>query len=133
MSALSKQCNFNVFSCTVHLVERNDAPNGYQLLNARSVGKHQANDIVALAAEIQNADLALRNGATGKLSLIVEQIQFLQAQARRILEETDISKNLHQAACNFRKIPGTIYHLYRRDSGQKYISMLSPEVMHSIF
>lgn len=55
------------------------------------------------------------------------QIKFLQSQAQRILEETEASKGIHSAACNFRKIPGTIYHMYARESGQKYISMLSPE------
>lgn len=54
------------------------------------------------------------------------QIKFLQSQAQKILEETEQSINLHNVACNFRKIPGNIYHLYTRDSGQKYLSMLSP-------
>lgn len=133
----------------MNLVERNAAPAGYQLLNTRQVGRHQASDIVELAREIQTADQAIRNTATGKLTLILEQvrkcttylirmflclffcsglqIKFLQSQAQRILEETEASKSIHSAACNFRKIPGTIYHMYARESGQKYISMLSPE------
>lgn len=55
------------------------------------------------------------------------QIKFLQSQAQRILEETESSHSIHGAACNFKKIPGTSYHLYRRESGQRYLSMLSPE------
>lgn len=82
---------------------------------------------MALAHEISQADAAIRHTATGKLSLILEQIQFLQSQAQKVLEETNTSKRLHAAACNFRKQPGNVYHLYRRDSGQHYISMLSPE------
>lgn len=89
--------------------------------------KHTADDIVRLANEISLADSAIRHTATGKLSLILEQIQFLQGQAQKILDETSLSQRLHSAACNFRKRAGTIYHLYRRDSGQYYISMLSPE------
>lgn len=89
--------------------------------------KHATSDIVALANQIAHADAAIRHSATGKLSLIHEQIQFLQQQAQKVLDETNTSQRLHAAACNFRKLPGSIYHLYRRDSGQLYISMLSPE------
>lgn len=60
--------------------------------------------------------------------MILDQIKFLQAQAKKILEESEHSMNLHKAACNFRKVPGNIYHLYQRESGQNYLSMLSPEV-----
>lgn len=55
-------------------MERNATPAGYQLLNTRQVGRHQASDIVELAREIQTADQAIRNTATGKLTLILEQV-----------------------------------------------------------
>lgn len=112
----------------VALVERNAQPNGYKLLNAYNVGRHDAEDIISLAHQIQTADVSIRNSATGKLTMILDQIKFLQAQAQTILEESEKSMNLHKAACNFRKVPGSIYHLYQRDSGQNYLSMLSPEV-----
>ena len=35
---------------------------------------------------------------------------------------------LHHAACNLVKKPGQVYYLYERESGQKYFSLLSPEV-----
>lgn len=57
----------------MHLVERNAAPNGYELLNPNYVGKHSAYDLVTLATEIQNADVAVNNHS-GKLSLIVDQV-----------------------------------------------------------
>jgi len=61
--------------------------------------------------------------------LLLLQIKFLQAQAQKILDETAIDTNLHHAACNFKKIPGKIYHLFKRESSQQtYFSMLSPEV-----
>ena len=49
-------------------------------------------------------------------------------QARNVLEETKRDADLHHAACNFKKIPGKLYYLYKRSSGQTYFSMLSPEV-----
>uniref|UniRef100_A0A1L8DDB7 Uncharacterized protein n=1 Tax=Nyssomyia neivai TaxID=330878 RepID=A0A1L8DDB7_9DIPT len=111
----------------VNLVERNPTPSGLALVSPLRVGKHDTADLVALAREIAHADDALKNRASGKLSVILEQIRFLQQQAAKIIEETEESKKLHDVACNFQKIPGNTYHLYRRESGQKYLSMLSPE------
>lgn len=84
-------------------------------------------DLVELAREIQNANVAFHS-QSGKLGLIVDQIRFLQSQAMQILRDTKTDQFLHKAACNFKKIPGKLYYLYERESGQQYFSMLSPEV-----
>ena len=61
--------------------------------------------------------------------MIAEQVRFLQQQAKAILEEANLSKELHHIACNFKKIPGKIYYVYKREeSGLNYMSMISPEV-----
>jgi len=44
------------------------------------------------------------------------------------LEKANTDAALHQAACNMVKKPGNTYYLYQRSSGQKYFSLLSPEV-----
>ncbi|KAL5280917.1 C1orf50 family protein [Megaselia abdita] len=105
------------------LVERNPAG----LLNPLRVSAHDELDIISLASQIQTADANLKHNASGKLAVILDQIKMLQAQAKQILEETDHNRQLHSAACNFTKKPGTIYHLYERSTGQTYFSMLSPE------
>lgn len=107
----------------VNLVERNPQ----HLVSAYRAGRHETEDIVALASQIKQADVSVRNTACNKLSLILDQIRFLQAQAEKILKETEVNERLHHAACNFKKSPGTIYHLYERESGQCYFSMLSLE------
>ncbi|KAL9706520.1 hypothetical protein quinque_010038 [Culex quinquefasciatus] len=104
----------------VTLVERNPCPNGTQIVSMYRSGRREAEDIVQLAKDIQSADIQVENNACAKLLVIAEQVKFLQEQARKILEETQAAQELHHAACNFKKIPGHIYHLYRRDSGQTY-------------
>ncbi len=84
-------------------------------------------ELVDLAREIEAADATLASHATGKLKLIAEQIRQLQDAARAILQETRRSQELHRAACNFRRQPGRIYHLYRKPDGSTYFSMLAPE------
>lgn len=111
----------------MNLVERTSTPNGLQLVNSFRAGRHESEDIVALATQIKEADLVVRNTACNKLQLILDQIKFLQGQAEKILKETEVNEQLNHAACNFKKNPGTIYHLYERESGQTYFSMLSLE------
>merc|ERR1711963_198010 len=90
------------FQETVKLVERNPCPNGFQLVDPAKSGS--------------------------KLSVIAEQVRFLQQQAKAVLEEANLNAELHHIACNFKKVPGKIYYVYRREeSGAKYMSMISPE------
>lgn len=58
----------------MNLVESNDTPNGYALVNPNYVRKHNAFDLVSLATEIQNADIAI-NQHSGKLTLILDQVK----------------------------------------------------------
>lgn len=109
----------------VNLVDR--GPASSQLVSAFRAGRHESSDIVSLAEQIKHADVAVRNTACNKLGLILDQIRFLQSQAEKILQETDVNEKLHHAACNFQKRPGTVYHLYEKegDGAQTYFSMLS--------
>lgn len=109
------------------LVERNTMPQGFKLTNPFAVAKPDATDLVELAREIQKADILVRATACSKLQMIAEQVRFLQQQACKVLLEAKESSELHHAACNFRKLPGHIYYLYKRPSGKQYFSMLSPE------
>jgi len=112
---------------TVTLVETNDKPLGYELVNAYRTNKNASSyDLVELAQHIQTANQFTKANVGNKLQVIAEQVRFLQEQARKILEEANESNDLHHVACNFVKKPGAIYHLYVRESKQKFFSMISP-------
>merc|ERR1712168_21608 len=116
------------FQETVKLVERNPCPNGFQLVDPAKSGKKNQFDLVELAKNIQTADQFTRATAGSKLSVIAEQVRFLQQQAQAVLEEANLNAELHHIACNFKKVPGKIYYVYKRpESGAKYMSMISPE------
>ena len=83
-------------------------------------------ELVDLAQEIARADETVSMVASAKLEVIRRQIQALQDEARRVLTEAERAANLHRARCSFHKVPGHVYHLYRRDDGERYFSMLSP-------
>lgn len=74
------------------------------------------------------ADHFVEATTCSKLKIIAEQMKFLKQQAESVLVEARNNSALHHVACNFKKVPGTTYHLYQRPSGQKYFSILSPEV-----
>merc|ERR1711994_1080470 len=116
------------FQETVNLVERNTAPGGFQLVCPEESGKIRSQfDLVELASEIQTADKFTRATAGSKLSVIAEQVRFLQEQARKILEDAQRDKEINHMACNFKRIPGKLYFIYKRPNGKNYMSMISPE------
>src|SRR5277367_4378954 len=77
-------------------------------------------ELVDLATEIARADETMALVASAKLEVLRRQIVALQEQARAILDEAAFAAELHRARCNFRKIPGRIYHLYRRSPDERY-------------
>lgn len=87
-------------------------------------------DLVDTAREIAKADTVIGAVAADKLSQIAEQIRALQDQAREVLARAKRDAVLHRASCRFQKVPGQVYHLYRKGDGDEaphYFSMLSPE------
>ncbi|XP_002715753.2 uncharacterized protein C1orf50 homolog isoform X1 [Oryctolagus cuniculus] len=110
------------------LVELTATPGGLALVSPYHT--HRAGDpldLVALAEQVQKADEFIRANATNKLTVIAEQIQHLQEQARKVLEDARRDADLHHVACNMVKKPGNIYYLYKRESGQQYFSIISPK------
>ena len=83
-------------------------------------------DLVDAAAEIARADTLIGTVVNARLQTIQKQIRALQDEARSILEEAQRSARMHRARSNFQKVPGRVYHLYRRPDGELYFSMLSP-------
>ncbi|XP_075995970.1 uncharacterized protein C1orf50 homolog [Genypterus blacodes] len=73
------------------------------------------------------ADDYIKANAYNKLTVIADNMRYLQEQAKKVLEEAKRDANLHHAACNIGKKPGNMYFLYQRLSGQKYFSIISPQ------
>lgn len=61
-----------------------------------------------------------------KLTVIAEQIKYLQDQARKIIMDSEKNFELHKATCNFIKRSGHIYHLYAKPDDSLYFSLISP-------
>uniref|UniRef100_A0A3Q2E3P8 Chromosome 1 open reading frame 50 n=1 Tax=Cyprinodon variegatus TaxID=28743 RepID=A0A3Q2E3P8_CYPVA len=112
----------------VQLVESSPAPSGVELVSSyqtNSLGDTM--DLVALAQQVQKGDDFVKANACNKLTLIADQIRYLQEQARKVLEDAKRDADLHHAACNIVKKPSTMYYLYQRPSGQKYFSIICPQ------
>ena len=113
----------------VNLVARDSCPNGYQLVDADRSGKKSQHDLVELAAQVEKADQFTRATAGSKLQVIAEQVRFLQEQARKVLEDARMNALLHKTSCNFKKIPGKTYYVYkqRKNPEEEFLSMISPQ------
>jgi hypothetical protein len=79
-----------------------------------------------LAEEVARAESMLSARTGAKLRVIADQIKALQAEARKVLTEAREEQALTHAECAFKRIPGKIYHLYRKPGGSTFFSMLSP-------
>ncbi|XP_071376833.1 uncharacterized protein C1orf50 homolog [Centroberyx affinis] len=113
---------------TVTLVESSSAPSGLELVSSYQTNRvGDPMDLVALATQVQRGDDFVKANASNKLTVIADQIRYLQQQARKVLEDAKKDADLHHAACNIVKKPGTMYYLYQRPSGQKYFSIISPK------
>lgn len=77
--------------------------------------------------QLREADRFLGAVSHGKLQLIVEQINYLKQQARKIIEEANLNMELHKASCSFEKRTGHTYHLYKKADDTLYFSLLSPQ------
>lgn len=97
------------------------------ILNSYRATRREAGDLEKLVETLKNSETHVKNTALNKLQVIGEQIKFLQQQAKDILESASTNNDLHHIPCNFVKVPGKIYHLYQRPSGDKLWSMISPE------
>ena len=84
-------------------------------------------NVLDLAQEVEQAEKIISTTSHAKLKLIAEQMLQLKQQARQILEDTQKNNQLHRAQCQFQKIPGKTYHLYKKPDQQLYFSMLNPQ------
>jgi hypothetical protein len=75
---------------------------------------------------ISNALLAMDQQTAMQLNQIQEQIQLLYRQAQDIRNRTDVSVWIYQAEMGFDPLINHIYHLYLRDNGRHFLSMVSP-------
>ena len=66
----------------------------------------------------------------GKLELIAKQISYLQTQAVEIYNNHQLSTEINEISCNFKKTPGTIYYLYEKNN-IKFLSLISNEEWNS--
>ncbi|XP_076862383.1 uncharacterized protein C1orf50 homolog [Brachyhypopomus gauderio] len=115
-------------STVVTLVETSRNPSGIVLVSPYQTNRvGDPMDLVALAQQVQKGDEFIRANACNKLTVIADQIRYLQEQARKVLEDAKRDTELHHAACNVVKKPGNMYYLYERQSGQRYFSILSPK------
>ncbi|EFO85724.1 hypothetical protein CRE_01637 [Caenorhabditis remanei] len=95
--------------------------------NARQTDKIDADDLVALANQLNSARQLVKGRACDRLKQIADQMEQLHMAARAVLEDAQRDEELHNVPCNMQKQPGRIYHLYQKQgSMDKYFSMLAP-------
>jgi len=54
-------------------------------------------------------------------------VMMLQAEYQKMMEEFEYNKLIFDAKFTFEPIVGEIYHLYKRDNGESFLSIIAPE------
>lgn len=57
---------------------------------------------------------------------IYEQMELLMKQANELRKRVDVSERIYSCQLNFKPVIGEIYHLYQRDDGSDFLSMIAP-------
>ena len=84
-------------------------------------------DLVDVAKQISQADQLVNTKVSAKLQVIADQISALQEEAKKVLAQARDDQELHRAHCNFKRIPGKVYHLYEKADGSLHFLMLGPQ------
>jgi hypothetical protein len=74
-----------------------------------------------------NALMAMEQQTDMQLNQLQQQIQLLYNQAQEIKARTDISIWIYQADIGFDPLINHTYHLYEKDNGKHFLSMVSPK------
>jgi hypothetical protein len=82
--------------------------------------------LVDAAREIERADQWIASTSGARLEQIAAQMRALREQAEAVLSEARENAALHRAEARFARHPGKTYHLYEREGGARYWSLLAP-------
>ncbi|KAK5973205.1 hypothetical protein GCK32_008331 [Trichostrongylus colubriformis] len=97
------------------------------VVSTRETDRATADDLVGLAQQLSSARELVKGRACDRLRNIAEQMEQLKKAALRVLEEAKRDEELHSVACNMQKQAGRVYHLYERQDGYRYFSLLCPD------
>lgn len=50
----------------------------------------------------------------------------IQSQYKSLIDEIQLNERIYQAKHNFEPIPGKLYHLYTKNNGEEFLSIISP-------
>lgn len=72
--------------------------------------------------------LQRNSNSYAKLQTLVRQMLFIKEEINDIIQESMINNELDKISCKFKKIPGNYYYLYQKKEGDKFFSMLEPNI-----
>jgi len=72
--------------------------------------------------------IAWKNRSINKLNRSVQtRYQEIKAQYDQLMQEFEYNNLIYNAKFNFEPITGEVYHLYKRDNDESFLSIIAPE------
>lgn len=89
--------------------------------------KHYGTNVGAPVIETTDT-LAWKNRSITKVNHKVQtKFQELRAEYHKLMEEFEYNKLIFSAKFSFEPIIGETYHLYKRENGESFLSIIAPE------
>jgi hypothetical protein len=110
----------------------------YIIMALSNLDKNHA-DSLLLAINKQNIDhnslecVKSNYGQYGKLKQLAKQMEQLKKEAMVLIEECIVQEKLHKVEFKCKKVSGTTYYLYRRETGEEYFSLIGENEWHKEF
>jgi hypothetical protein len=80
------------------------------------------------APKFEPDDISLfKLGKTGRVkNYYSSKLKEMSKEYECLIKEIEVNERLYMSCSNFEPIAGEIYHLYKRESGEEFISLISP-------
>lgn len=77
--------------------------------------------------ELERARQRLEPSVRHKLDFLLDQMRFLRKEAWKVVNQAIDSDDLHKIQCGFQKEPGMVVHVYSREEGSRFLSLVAPD------
>lgn len=87
-----------------------------------------ASEVGSIKFEVQDVSLWKRGEVEKVKSLFQQDLKEIDQKIQKLMSEIALNDMIYSAKMNFEPVVGHTYHLYENSSGEKFLSLIEPEL-----
>lgn len=87
-----------------------------------------ASEIGSIKFEVQDVSLWKRNEVEKVKNVFQQDLEEINQRIQKLMDEIVLNDMIYSSNMNFEPIVGHIYHLYENKKGEKFLSLIEPEL-----